>query len=498
MNKKMILYMLGRIVQLEAVLMTPALVCAAIYREFNIVKAFAVTILCSVIVGFLLTVSGKTKDKTIFAKEGFVITALAWIIMSAVGAVPFVLSGEIPHFADAFFEVVSGFTTTGSSILRDVEAMSHGLLFWRSFTHWVGGMGVLVLVMAILPSESGRTMHILRAEMPGPIIGKLVPKVRSTAKVLYLIYLCFTATEVIFLLFGGMNLFESLVHSFGTAGTGGFGIKADSVGSYSPYCQWVITIFMLIFGVNFNLYYLLLVKKFKTVFKSDELWIYVIIVVGAVSLITYNVFNTLKGMYDFNDTVRHSAFQVASIITTTGYATVDFNLWPAFAKIILFLLMFVGGCAGSTAGGIKVSRVIILFKQTKANLKHFIHPRSVDSVRFEGKPLERSTVYSVTSYLAVYVLCLSAIVLLISFDNFGAISGADAPFSAMETHISAAVTCFNNVGPGFAAVGPASSFADYSVFSKIVLSFAMLLGRLEIYPMLLLFNLGIWKKSHKV
>ncbi len=494
MNKKMVLYMLGRIIQLEAVLMMPAMVCSAIYGEQRVLQCFLVTILGSVLFGFLFTALGKAKDRRIYAKEGFVIVALAWIIMSAVGAVPFYISGEIPNYIDAFFETVSGFTTTGSSILRDVEAMSHGLLFWRSFTHWVGGMGVLVLVMAIIPSESGRSMHILRAEMPGPIIGKLVPKVKSTAKILYLIYIALTVAEVIFLYLGEMNLFESLVHSFGTAGTGGFGIKADSLGSYSSYSQWVITIFMLIFGVNFNLYYLILLKRVKAIFKSDELWSYIFIVLGATALITINIFNTVQNMTGLGDTIRHSAFQVASIITTTGYATVNFDLWPGLSKMLLLLLMFVGGCAGSTAGGLKVSRVVILFKSTKANLKHVLHPRSTESVHFEGKPLDKVTVDGVTRYLAVYFICFMAVLFLISFDSFSAVAGADAPFSAIETHITATITCFNNVGPGLAAVGPALNFADYSGFSKLVLSIAMLLGRLEIYPMLLLFAPSVWTK----
>lgn len=497
MNGKMILYMLGKIIQLEAVLMTTGLICSVCYGEQKIFQSFLITILAAAFVGTLLNFAGKTKDKTIYAKEGFVITALAWITMSVVGAVPFVISGEIPNFVDAFFEIVSGFTTTGSSILTDVESMPKGLLFWRSFTHWVGGMGVLVLVMAILPSQSGRSMHILRAEMPGPVIGKLVPKVKSTAKVLYLIYIGFTVAEVVFLLFGGMNLFESLVHTFGTAGTGGFGIKADSVGSYSPYCQWVITIFMLIFGVNFNLYYLILLRKIKSVLKSEELWTYILIVLCATTLISINVFGTMEKMATVSDTVRTAAFQVASIITTTGYATVNFDLWPALSKIIMFMLMFIGGCAGSTAGGIKISRVIMLFKQAKANLKHSIHPRSVDTVRFESKTLEKDTVTGVTNYLIIYVICLVSVLLLISFDNFSAIAGANAPFSAFETHISAAVTCFNNVGPGFAAVGPSLSFSEYSDFSKVVLSFAMLLGRLEIYPILLLFAPSVWRKKKK-
>ncbi len=482
----MVLYMLGRIVQLEAVLMIPAMICAAIYKEQGVLQSFLAVILGSGLVGTLLSVVGKTKNKTIYAKEGFVITALAWIVMSLVGAIPFTLSGEIPNFADAVFETVSGFTTTGSSILTDVEAMPRGLLFWRSFTHWVGGMGVLVLVMAILPSESGRSIHIMRAEMPGPIIGKLVPKARSTAKILYLIYIVLTVAEVIFLLFGEMNLFESLVHTFGTAGTGGFGIKADGLGSYSPYSQWVITAFMLIFGVNFNLYYLILVRKIKTALKSEELWVYICIVVAATALIAFNIFGTMEKMATVSDTVRHSTFQVASIITTTGYSTVNFDAWPGLSKAIIFLLMFMGGCAGSTAGGMKVSRVLLLFKSTKANLKHNLHSRSVESVSFEGKPIDKATVGGVTSYLAVYMFCLAVILLLISFDNFG-----------LETNISAAVTCFNNVGPGFSEVGPIMSFADYSVFSKIVLSFAMLLGRLEIYPILLFFTPAIWIKANK-
>lgn len=495
MNKKMVFYLLGKIIHLEAVLMILPTICALIYGEFRTVNAFITTILLCVLIGLVLMAFCRGCNKIIFAKEGFVIVALSWISLSALGALPFVISGEIPSYFDAFFEIVSGFTTTGASILTDVEAMSHGLLFWRSFTHWVGGMGVLVLVMAMLPSESGRTIHIMRAEMPGPIVGKLVPKVKSTAKILYLIYIAITALQVILLYLGDMNLFQSLIYSFGTAGTGGFSINADGLAGYSAYSQWVITIFMLIFGVNFNLYYLILVRKIKTALKSDELWTYALIVVGSVLLVAFNIYNTFNGMYNVSDTIRHCAFQVASIITTTGYSIVDFNLWPGLSKMILLILMLIGGCAGSTAGGIKVSRVVILYKHIKANLKQVLHSRSVNSVSFEGKPLDKTTVDSVTSYLTVYFFCLIATVLLISFDNFPAISGVSAPFSAIETHISAAISCFNNVGPGFAAVGPLSNFADYSAFSKIVLSCAMLLGRLEIYPMLLLFSSNVWTKK---
>lgn len=487
MNRKMVFYMLGRIIQLEAALLLLPTVCSAIYREKTVVISFLITIAIAIVVGFLLTLFGKKADKTIFAKEGFAIVALAWIVMSAVGALPFYISREIPSFTDAFFETVSGFTTTGASILPNVEEIaSKGILFWRSFTHWIGGMGVLVLVMAILPSDSGRSIHIMRAEMPGPIVGKLVPKVRSTAKILYLIYIFMTAVEVILLLCGGMPLFESLVHSFGTAGTGGFGVKADSIGGYSPYLQWVIAIFMLVFGVNFNLYYLILVRKIKAVFKSEELWTYVIIVFGACVLVTFNIIGTAENVQTVSDSIRHSVFQVSSIITTTGYATADFNMWPDLSKMILLLLMFIGGCAGSTAGGIKVSRVVLLFKEIKSNLNHMLHSRSVESVRFEGKTLDNPTVYSVTGYLAIYIFCFVAVLLLLSFDAFN-----------FETNFSAAAACFNNVGPGFGAVGPTSCYAEYSAISKFVLSAAMLLGRLEIYPMLLLFSPYVWVKNRK-
>ncbi|MEE1240040.1 MAG: TrkH family potassium uptake protein, partial [Acutalibacteraceae bacterium] len=389
------------------------------------------------------------------------------------------ISGEIPSFIDSFFETVSGFTTTGASILTDVESKSHGILFWRSFTHWVGGMGVLVLMMAIFPTDTGRTIHIMRAEMPGPIIGKLVPKIKSTAKILYLIYIVLTATEALFLLLGGMSPFESIVYSLGTAGTGGFGIKSDGLASYTPYQQWVITVFMVIFGINFNLYYLVLTKKVRSALKSEELWFYLTIVATATVLITVNIYD----MYgNTSDALRNSAFQVASLISTTGYATADFNLWPTFSKGILFLLMFTGACAGSTAGGLKLSRVILLFKSVRSNLKHMLHTRSVESIRFEGKKVDNATITNVASYFALYMLCIAVILLLLCLEPFD-----------LETNISAAVSCFNNIGPGFSSVGPMSSYAEYSDFAKLVLSCAMLLGRLEIYPMLLMFSPTVWR-----
>jgi len=488
MNRKIVFYMLGRIVQLEAVLLILPLICATFYGEKEIIRAFLVTSLTALGVGTLLTLAGRTKNKTFYAKEGFVIVAFAWIVMSAIGAMPFCISGTIPSFTDAFFETVSGLTTTGASIISDIgQVTSKGILFWRSFTHWIGGMGVLVLVMAILPSDSGRSIHIMRAEMPGPIVGKLVPKIRSTAKILYLIYIVLTATQVIFLLCGGMNLFESLVHSFGTAGTGGFGIKSDSIGGYSPYIQWVITVFMLIFGINFNLFYLILLRKVKSAFKSEELWTYIVIVICSVALITFNVMRTFENAGTFSETLRHASFQTASIITTTGYTTVNFDAWPQLSKMILLVLMFAGGCAGSTAGGLKISRVVLLFKQIKSNLKRMIHSRSVDSIKFEGRCLDNATVSGVTSYLAIYIFCFGIILFILSFDTV----------YDFETNFSATAACFNNVGPGFGGVGPASSFAAYSAVSKWVLSLAMLLGRLEIYPMILLFSPYVWSLSRK-
>ena len=434
MNRRMVLFMLGRIIMLEAfILMLPA-ACSLIYKEKSFF-AFLITIVIAFAVAFVLSVLNKPRDKTIFAKEGFVIVSLAWICFSAVGALPFVISGEIPSFIDAFFETVSGFTTTGASILTDVESKSHGILFWRSFTHWVGGMGVLVLMMAIFPTDTGRTIHIMRAEMPGPIIGKLVPKIKSTAKILYLIYIVLTATEALFLLLGGMSPFESIVYSLGTAGTGGFGIKSDGLASYTPYQQWVITVFMVIFGINFNLYYLVLTKKVRSALKSEELWFYLTIVATATVLITVNIYD----MYgNTSDALRNSAFQVASLISTTGYATADFNLWPTFSKGILFLLMFTGACAGSTAGGLKLSRVILLFKSVRSNLKHMLHTRSVESIRFEGKKVDNATITNVASYFALYMLCIAVILLLLCLEPFD-----------LETNISAAVTCLTISAPVF-------------------------------------------------
>ena len=481
MNRKMVFSTLGKLTLSEAVLMLFPLIVALIYGEIKVAASFLVSIGIALIVGTVLHTVFKTENKVIYAKEGFIIVAFGWIIMSIIGAVPFVLSGDIPSYTDALFETISGFTTTGASILRDVEVLSRGGLFWRSFTHWVGGMGVLVFIMAILPSISDRSIHIMRAEMPGPIVGKIVPRARETARILYVIYFAMTVLEVVLLLIGGMPLFESVIHSFGTAGTGGFGAKGDSIASYSPYLQWVITVFMFLFGVNFNIYYLLLMKKVRSVVKSTEFWAYFGITAAATAIICANILPTFD---NFGDALRASAFQVSSIITTTGYSTVDFNLWPTLSKTVLLCLMFIGACAGSTGGGFKVTRVVIVFKAIKQELKRLIHPRSVSVAKFEGKSLDRVTLNGVNAYLALYTFSFIGIVLMISFEPFN-----------FETTFSAALSCFNNIGPGIGAVGPMGSFADYTGFSKIILSFAMLFGRLEIYPLLIALTPSTWTKK---
>ena len=482
MNRRMIFHVIGQVMKVEGVLMLIPAGVAALYVEscvFSLLIAAAIALG----IGFGLTKKSRPTDKVIYAKEGFVIVAFSWVLMSAVGALPFVISGEIPSFIDAFFETVSGFTTTGASILTDVEAMSKGLLFWRSFTHWIGGMGVLVFILAVVPTVSDRSIHILRAEVPGPTVGKLVPRMRDTAKILYLLYVVLTIVMVIFLLAGGMPLFDSFIHAFGTAGTGGFGIKADSVGGYSPYLQWVITIFLIIFGVNFNLYYLILIGRIKTAIKSTELWVYIALWVGSSAIIMTNLLP-----FDYygsvGDTVRHSAFQTASIMTTAGFSTVDFDLWPNLSKGILLMLMCIGSCAGSTAGGLKIARVILLMKMIKREIRHMLHPRSVAVVKFEGKRVDDQTLRSASAYFIIYIVISAIVFLLLCFDGFD-----------MTTNLTAMLACFNNIGPGLGEVGPMYSFAGYSDFSTIVLSVAMLLGRLEIFPLLFAFSPSIWRKS---
>ena len=479
MNYRMIFYTVGRVLRIECIMLLLPAVVSLIYGEYFGALSLLIAAVIALAVGYVLLLTLKPKSTMVFAKEGLITVSLAWIFMSLIGALPFVISQEIPSYIDALFETVSGFTTTGASILTDVTQMSKGMLFWRSFTHWIGGMGILVFVIALSQKSPDRSMNILRAEMPGPIVDKLVPKARDTAKILYLIYIGMTVLMMIFLLCGGMTLYESAVHALATAGTGGFGIKADSVGSYSPYIQWVIAIFMLLFGVNFNLYYLILIRKARLALSSSELRTYLIVVLISVAVICGNIYSMCK---TFEETLRLSVFQVAAVVTTTGFSTANFDAWPQLSRTILVLLMFMGGCAGSTAGGLKVSRVMILFKKIGSELKKAVHPRSVNIVKSEGKRVEDSTLDSVGTYFAVYIISILFIFLLLSIE-----SGFN-----FETNFTAAVSCFNNIGPGLGAVGPMGSYAGYSVFSKLVLTFGMLLGRLEIYPLLIMLIPRTW------
>lgn len=481
MNKKMVFNTLGKIIWIEALLLLLPFAVSLFYRN-DCAWAFAVTIGIAAVISVPLMIFCKTDNKVIYSREGFVIVSLAWIALSVVGALPFVISGEIPSFTDAFFETVSGFTTTGASVVADIESMSEGLLFWRSFTNWIGGMGVLVFVMALTASMPDRSIHVMRAEMPGPMVDKLVPKARETAKILYLIYMAMTVVEIVIFVICKMPLFEAVLCAFSTAGTGGFGIKADSIAGYSPTIQWVIAVFMFLFGINFNLFYLMLLRRFKSAFKSSELWIYVGVAVVSCAAISVNILDSCSGL---SEAIRLSAFQVSSIMTSTGYSTADFNLWQGFSKTLLLILMFMGGCAGSTAGGLKVSRVIILFKGMRRELTRLLHPRTVKTLKFEGKRLDEQTLSSANSYLTVYTACIIFIFLLLSIDKYD-----------IETNFSATVCCFNNIGPGLGQVGPVCNFGGYSVFSKYVLSAAMLLGRLEIFPLLLCFSPSTWSKNN--
>ena len=480
MNYRMVFSMIGRLLMLEAGLLLLPAACSAIYGESSVV-ALLISAAIALVLGGGLTLICRTKKQAIYAKEGFVIAALSWIFLSAVGALPFVLSGEVPSYIDAFFETVSGFSTTGASVIADVSRLSQGILFWRSFTHWVGGMGVLVLMMALVPTGSGRTIHVMRAEVPGPIVGKLVPRLRDTAKILYLIYLGMTALQVVCLLVAKMPLFESLLITFGTAGTGGFGVTASGCAAYTAAQQWIITVFMLLFGINFNIYYLLLLRAFRPVATSRELWVYGGVFVVSTGIITANVMS----MFDsFGEGLRHSAFTVASVVTTTGFATVNFNEWPGLSRSIIFVLLFVGGCAGSTAGGLKISRVMLLFKTVGRELKRLVHPRSVSVVRLEGKRVEETTVHSTAAYFILYFMLLFGGFLLIAWEDF-----------SLETNLTAVITCLNNVGPGLGEVGPMGGFGGYSDFSKVLLSLIMLLGRLEIYPLVLALMPATWTKE---
>lgn len=479
MNYGMIIHMLGWVCYFESMFLALPVVVSLIYREDSGTAFLAVMLLCA-LVGFLM-IRKKPQNRTIYVREGLVVVALSWIVLSIFGALPFVISGEIPSLVDALFETISGFTTTGASILTDVEALSHASLFWRSFTHWVGGMGVLVFILAILPLKGGGAgMHIMRAESPGPSVSKLVPRIRTTALILYSIYFGMTVLEIVILLAGGMPLFDALTISFGTAGTGGFAIKNSSLGDYSAFIQVVVTIFMILFGVNFNVYYLLMKKKAGQALRSAELWGYLGIIGASTLVITISI---LPMFPNAQEALRHAFFQVGSIITTTGFATADFNQWPEIARTILVMIMFVGACAGSTGGGIKVSRVIILLKGVKKEISMVCHPRAVKKVKMDGRALEHGVVRSINAFIVLYVVIFAASLLVISLDN-----------KDMITNFTAVAATMNNIGPGLEIVGPTGNFSSFSDLSKFVMMFDMLAGRLELLPMMILFVPATWKR----
>ena len=482
MNYRMVSYIIGQIVRVEGILMIPPLVVSVIYGE-SAFAAFLIPIVLSVAAGTLLTIK-KPSNPDIFAKEGFVTVGLSWIIMSLIGALPFVIDGCIPSFVDAFFETVSGFTTTGASILIEIESLGRGMLFWRSFTHFVGGMGVLVFVLAILPQADTRSvklMHVMRAEVPGPKVGKLVSKIGRTARIMYGIYIGLTVIEMILLLAGGMPVYGSIVNSFATAGTGGFAIKNASIAAYdSAYIDYVIGIFMFLFGVNFNLYYLILIGHVGEALRSEELRWYLIITGVSTALIAadiYEIFGTV------GESVRYAFFQVTSVMSTTGFATSDYNAWPALSKVILALLMFCGACVGSTTGGIKVGRIILLVKSGLREVKYMLHPRAVVAVRSEGKPVERDVLRGANSYMIVYIMLFTVSLFLVEM-----VEECD-----LVTGFTAVSACLNNVGPGLGEVGPAGNFSALTPFTKILLSVDMLAGRLEIFPLLMLFAPSTWR-----
>ncbi len=479
MNYLMVLYILGFILRFEAVfLLLPALV-GLIYQESSGFSYLLTAALCFLF-SFLLT-RRKPKSSKLYTRDGFVTVAMSWVIMSIFGAMPFVLSKDIPSYVDALFETISGFTTTGASILNDVEALTHAGLFWRSFTHWVGGMGVFVFIMAILPLMGGSTMNLMKAESPGPSVSKLVPHVKDTAKILYIIYLGVTVSEILLLCVFGMPLFDAVTTSFGTVGTGGFGIKNDSFTGYSPALQNIVTIFMILSGINYSFYFCILSKRFRDAFQIEEIRWYLFIILAAVGVISVDT----QHMYgSLGETVRHAFFQVGSIITTTGFATTDFDLWPSLSKTILVILMFIGACAGSTGGGIKVSRLVILFKSIKKEISLIIHPREIRKIRMDGHVVEHATLRSTNVFLCIYFVVLLFSTLLVSVDEFD-----------FTTNFTAVVSTLNNIGPGLNLVGPTQNFSIFSVFSKFVLMFDMLAGRLELFPVMVLLMPGTWKRK---
>ncbi len=478
MNRAIIRFILGSVLKIEAALMLLPCVVALFYKEQEGLSYLLIACISGTF-GILLTIK-KPKNQLFYLKEGCVITSLSWILMSLVGALPFLITGEIPSFTDALFETVSGFTTTGASILSNVEALSYTSLFWRSFTHWIGGMGVLVFLMAIVPLSGGSNIHLMKAESPGPSVGKLVPKMRHTARLLYLIYLGLTVSEVIFLLIGGMPIFDSLTITFGSVGTGGFGIKNSSCADYTPYIQWVITIFMILSGINFNAYYLIVFRQFKKAFSMEEVRTYLGIIIAATGII---FFELVRNSMNTVDAFRYAAFQVGSIFTSTGYATADFNEWTALSRTILVILMFIGACAGSTGGGIKVSRFITVFKTVGKELNSYIHPKSIKKIKMDGKPIEHEIMRATNVYFITFFALFIFSLLIITLEE-----------KDLVTNFTAVIATMNNIGPGLEMVGPTQNFSHFSPLSKYVLMFDMLAGRLELFPMLLLFVPTIWKE----
>jgi trk system potassium uptake protein TrkH len=476
----MIGYLLGVILMIEAALLLLPMLVALIYGESALPFLFTIVIILAVSVPFIIF---KPKNTKIYTKDGFVCVASAWILMSAFGALPFVFSGVIPNYIDALFETVSGFTTTGASIMTAIEGPSRmGILFWRSFTHWIGGMGVLVFMLALLPSTGGQAIYLMRAEVPGPTKDKLVPKMRQTALILYAIYFVLTLIMTAALMFCGMNIYHAFVNAFATAGTGGFSVLNNSIGGYNnPAAEWVIAIFMVIFGVNFNVYFFILIKRWREVLKNEELRTFLLIVAAATCVISVNIFMEMGG--PIGERIRQAFFQVSTIISTTGFSTVDFNLWPSLSKTVLILLMVTGACGGSTAGGLKISRILILFKTMIRELRKILRPRSVNIIKLNGETVDTRTCHAATGYLAIYVTIIVVTTLLISVDNFG-----------LETNLTATLACINNIGPGLGEVGPMGNFSEFSYFSKILLTLNMLIGRLEIMPMIIFLSPFAWKK----
>ena len=482
MNFKMMGRFIAQILAIEGVFMIPAMIISLCCGDFMAVKGFLWTLALIAGIALALFLICRGAPSAFYAKEGLVCVGACWIVLSAVGCLPFWISREIPSYVDAFFEIVSGFTTTGASIVPEVEKLSKGILYWRSFSHWLGGMGVLVFLLAFTGGKGqGFTMHLLRAESPGPSVGKLVPKMRTTAAILYVIYIAMTIINFIFLVIGDMPVFDAVCTALGTAGTGGFGIKNDSMASYSPYLQNVTTVFMILFGVNFSCYYLLLIRQWKSIITDEEVRLYFGIILGSIALIVLNT----RGLYTtLEETVRHAAFQVGAIITTTGFATVDFDLWPSFSKTILLCLMVVGACAGSTGGGLKIARLLLLLKGVRRNIRKMLNPRRVEVVRNNGSIVNEKILDNTNAYFSAYVVIIFLVFLVISLDGF-----------SVGTNFSAVLCTFNNIGPGLEAVGPTCNFSAFSPLSKLVLCWAMLAGRLEIFPMLVLFSRSTWKRN---